>query len=181
MAITGVTDLGNGRWAITGDHDPTLIATDGPIGSVFIKIDDGQWFRKTSAGVSTNWARMVDLKDVTIIDINCGRNGTAGKNTYFHFADGMVGSATQGHYIPWDFTVTGITFARGTGLSSGTIELHRNGVLIPGATLATGVASYGANLSLSAAGTPGVIAGYWNSNSNTGDIQVHFFLAKKSA
>jgi hypothetical protein len=147
---------------------------------MFIKEDDGSWYRKLDDGTTVNWARMIDHADVTFIDVVCGRNGTAGKNTYFHFPDGMVGSASQGIYIPWPFTVTGITFARGTGLNTGTIEVHRNGVLLAGATLSTGVAAYGADLTLSVDGAAGVLAGYWNSSKNTGDIQVHFFVVQRA-
>lgn len=53
MVITGSTDLGNGLLAVTVDHDPQVVATDAPAGSIIIDVN-GKHFRKLDAGPSTN-------------------------------------------------------------------------------------------------------------------------------
>jgi hypothetical protein len=53
MAITGATDLGNGKLAVTIDHNPATTATNAPIGSLIITTG-GIIYRKTDNGSSTN-------------------------------------------------------------------------------------------------------------------------------
>jgi len=57
MAITGATDLGDGLLAVTVDHDPTVTATDAPLGSLIID-SGGVWYRKLDNGSSTNVGRL---------------------------------------------------------------------------------------------------------------------------
>jgi hypothetical protein len=53
MAITGATDLGNGKVAVTVDHDPTTTATNVPIGTLIIDAG-GNYYRKLDNGSTTN-------------------------------------------------------------------------------------------------------------------------------
>jgi hypothetical protein len=57
MAITGSVDIGDGLLVLTVDHDPTVVATDAPLGSVIIN-SSGEWYRKLDAGSSTNIVEM---------------------------------------------------------------------------------------------------------------------------
>jgi hypothetical protein len=177
MAIISASTLAGKTIAAEVDADPRTISCNLPAGSLICY--NGKWFEKLDDGDTTNVTILQRACEVARISFICGRNGTIGKNTYLHFSDGMIGSATQGIYVPWNFKVIGITFARGKHLNSGTIEVRRNGTLISGATLSTGVSAYGADMNLSAEGTPGVLAVFWNSSNNTGEIQVQVFLAQK--
>lgn len=49
MAITGTTDLGNGILAVTVNHDPTVVSTDCPAGSMIID-SSGTWYHKDMSG-----------------------------------------------------------------------------------------------------------------------------------
>ena len=177
MAIIGASSIAGGKIAADVDMDPRTTAHDLPAGSLIHW--SGKWFEKLDDGESTNVTTLQKACEVSTISFICGRKGTAPKGTYLHMADGMIASATQGIYVPWDFKVIGMTFARGKKLTSGTLEIHRNGTLVSGATLSTGVNAYGADMELSAEGSSGVLAVYWNSSENTGEIQVQVFLAQK--
>ena len=49
-------DINSNAKVLTGDSDdPTSVAKDAPIGSLYIKSDDGVHYRKLDAGSSTNW------------------------------------------------------------------------------------------------------------------------------
>lgn len=54
MSILGTTDLGNGKLTVAVDHDPTVIATDCPTGSMIVNVTTGQWYRKRDDGSTTN-------------------------------------------------------------------------------------------------------------------------------
>lgn len=54
MAITGVTLLGLNARAITVDHDPEDVSTEGPQGSLIISTSTGQIYRKLSSGDNTD-------------------------------------------------------------------------------------------------------------------------------
>lgn len=56
MAITGATDLGDGKLCLTITHDPTLYATDAPMGSIFIDAGGVIW-RKKDDGSTTDVER----------------------------------------------------------------------------------------------------------------------------
>jgi len=53
VAITGSTDLGDGRLFLTVDHDPEVTNTDAPIGSLLLALN-GIIYRKLDSGPSTN-------------------------------------------------------------------------------------------------------------------------------
>lgn len=69
MAITGSTDLGNGRQFLTVDHDPTTVATDALSGSLILNINNNLIFEKLDAGSTTN-VRAITITDDGTIDIN---------------------------------------------------------------------------------------------------------------
>jgi hypothetical protein len=48
MAIIGSTDLGSGLKALTVDHDPTVVATDAPAGSIIIDANGVHWVKEDS-------------------------------------------------------------------------------------------------------------------------------------
>lgn len=71
MAITGATDIGDGLLALTIDHDPTAVATDAPLGSVFVDAVGDHWL-KTDDGSTTN---VTKIADVTIdVSAHAGRH-----------------------------------------------------------------------------------------------------------
>ena len=53
MAIRGFTDIGAGHKALTVDHDPRVVATDCPKGSILVD-SDGCHYRKIDNGATTN-------------------------------------------------------------------------------------------------------------------------------
>jgi hypothetical protein len=52
MAVTGTTDLGDGKLHVTVDHDPESVATDAPSGSMILY--GAVWYRKLDDGSTTN-------------------------------------------------------------------------------------------------------------------------------
>lgn len=57
MAVTGRTDLGLAKKAVTVDHDPTSVPTDAPAGSLIIDAA-GVHYVKTDNGSTTNVIRV---------------------------------------------------------------------------------------------------------------------------
>jgi hypothetical protein len=58
MAILGSTDRGLGRYELTIDHDPSVVATDGKQGSLANNItDDTEWYKEDD-GETTNWVML---------------------------------------------------------------------------------------------------------------------------
>ena len=53
MTVKGFTDIGAGHKALTVDHDPRVVATDCPKGSLLVD-SDGCQYRKTDDGATTN-------------------------------------------------------------------------------------------------------------------------------
>lgn len=53
MGITGSVDIGQGLKIVTVDHDPAVVATNVPAGSIIIDTDGG-WYRKMDSSPSTN-------------------------------------------------------------------------------------------------------------------------------
>lgn len=210
MAILNASVLFGGKIAATVDADPRVEAHDLWTGSImlwgtrlFEKLDDGNTTNVREIPISrgdtfiTNpvggdtfyredlnenfyWDPIRGAWLGCLVNFTAGRNGTAGKRTYLHHDDGMVGSDVQGIYIPYDFTIVGMTFARGEQLNSGDLEVHLNGTLIPGAVLSTGVANSGEDMTLNCPSSGGVMAVYWNSTKNTGDVQVLVMVRRRA-
>jgi hypothetical protein len=55
MAVLGVTDIGDGRFHYTLDHDPTSVATDALTGSLAHHATTAALWKKTDDGLTTNW------------------------------------------------------------------------------------------------------------------------------
>jgi len=58
MAILGTTDLGNGTYCHTLDHDPSSVATVGLKTSIAWNISDNSYWVKTDDGETTNWINL---------------------------------------------------------------------------------------------------------------------------
>lgn len=54
MAILGTTDLGDGRYFVVVDHDPTSVATDALEGSIIFSTSTSTHYRKDDDGSTTN-------------------------------------------------------------------------------------------------------------------------------
>ena len=85
MAITGSTDIGNGLFVITVDHDPAVVATNAPAGAVIID-SSGSWYRKLDSGSTVNVSGQQLRKDNLTASSAPGVNDD---NTQFY----QVGSA----------------------------------------------------------------------------------------
>jgi len=58
MTIIGSTDRGWGRYELTVDHNPSVIATPGKQGSLANNIlDDTEWYKEDD-GTTTNWTKL---------------------------------------------------------------------------------------------------------------------------
>ena len=66
MAITGTTDLGDGRYFLSINHDPASTATDAPQYSMAHDANGIVW-QKRDDGNTTNWVKLklVDKLDAT--------------------------------------------------------------------------------------------------------------------
>lgn len=82
MAITGSVDLGDGKLAITVDHDPRTTATDAPKGSLLINTATGKWYRKADDGSST----AVEVQSPAVITFNVDDFGAVGDSSTDDFA-----------------------------------------------------------------------------------------------
>ena len=140
-------------------------------GDFFYRTDLDHLFRYDAG--RTKWLGEQDLEIA-------GRNGFLAVNSYLRRIDGMAMSASLGTYIPYDITITGITFVKGNA-NSGTIEVRRNGVLVAGAALATGAATSGASLTLdNLFASAGIMSIYWNSANSTTDMQVKIYYRRRA-
>lgn len=54
MTVLGSNDLGNGRYVMIVNHDPLTVSTDAPKGSIIIRQDTAEFFRKLDDGDTTN-------------------------------------------------------------------------------------------------------------------------------
>jgi hypothetical protein len=72
MAILGSTDRGRGRYQLTVDHNPSVVATDGLQGSLANNItDDTEWYKEDD-GETTNWTQLNTAPATTVINTYTG-------------------------------------------------------------------------------------------------------------
>jgi len=163
--------------AATGVANVTYAGTDIPRGTSFPSqpVDGRFWYRTDDDHLYRydngrgKWLGEMDWD-------GGGRSGTQGANSYFRRFNGMVMSATLGTLIPYDVTITGITWAKGDA-NSGTIEVRRNGVLVVG--VATGAATNGSDLTLNSNFTSGgIFSLYWNSANSTTNVQIKVYYRR---
>ena len=69
MSITGSVDLGNGKFAYTIDHNPQSVATNAPMGSLFVDAS-GNWWRKLDDGSTTNVRQILDSSTILTSGFN---------------------------------------------------------------------------------------------------------------
>jgi len=99
---------------ITNDSDdPTVVAKDAPIGSFYIKEDDGVWYRKLDNGSSTNWTLIVssgiqpsiqDLDADTFVDTEPSPDSDTIDIRAANTPVMLLSSADAVHYLDSDFT-----------------------------------------------------------------------------
>ena len=81
-------------------------------------------------------AKWLSIETVTMY---FGRAGVTTANTYYRAIDGLAYSSTDGFYLPWDVTITGLGYTRGD-TDAATFEVTSGGTGTA-ATLASGAVS----------------------------------------
>jgi len=72
VAIIGCTDRGRGRYQLTLDHDPSVVATDGLQGSSATNVtDDTEWY-KLDDGETTNWIQLGTDNTTSVTNVYTG-------------------------------------------------------------------------------------------------------------
>lgn len=80
-ALKSTLDLNGQSKVLSGTTDPTAVAVNAPIGSVYLNSSNGKSYRKTDAGSTTNW-----------VELGAGTGGSKNYITYNNFE----GNATTG-------------------------------------------------------------------------------------
>jgi len=114
MTVLGATDFGDSLLSISVDHDPKIVATDAPKGSIIID-SNGNLFRKSDSGLSTNVGLICLIKtgtytgdgttsqDITglgftpkYVRIWRSRTGASQNTNPFETTDGLVDNHVDG-------------------------------------------------------------------------------------
>jgi len=97
-----------------------------------------------------------------------GRNGNLPANSYLRRYNGMVMSASLGIYMPFDATITCLSWTKGNG-TAGDIEIHRDGTSL----VAVDATAVGGGVDLDVDfDADGVLSLFWASASSASNVQV---------
>lgn len=170
MAVTGTTDLGNGLYATTVDHDPTTTATNALTGSLIIAVATtgtavaGNWYRKLDDGSTTN----VQLMSPSQAVLQWGATTTGSTAQRFLNHWGALGGVLNAESLQSQILIPGpagatrilknarviLTTAPG-GILTNVFTVRVNGVATSIVVTVTGAATTGSDLVHSASVSPG--------------------------
>jgi hypothetical protein len=90
MAILGSTDRGSGRYELTIDHNPSVVATPGRQGSLANNItDDTEWYKEDD-GTTTNWTMLGADVSTTVTNVYTGLlDGVGDVEDVLNILDGL--------------------------------------------------------------------------------------------
>jgi len=129
-ALKAILSINDNMKVITGESDdPTAVAKDAPLGSLYIKSDDGVAYIKKDAGSTTNWMALNAASEVlSALDIDWNKSAVFEKSiaagetyTFSNDDSGMVISVAL------------------TNTSGGTITVNFPAAEWPGGTAITDV------------------------------------------
>lgn len=128
MAILSSTDLGDGVLAVIVDHDPTIVSTNVPTGSLIVVSGNSNWYRKLDDGSTTNVAVAIGTSGYSGISGYSGYSGVSGYSGYsgigtsgysgYSGINGVIGSDGASGYSGYSGVgVSGYSGYSGAGIS----------------------------------------------------------------
>jgi hypothetical protein len=132
--------------------DPTSVAKNANFGSLYLKSDDGQVYRKTDAGSSTNWNRMLDSADGLLYFLLGGRAGGQVANGGTAAGDDLTlsstANATKGNIFFGTSTYDEVNNRLGIGNVAPSVPLDVTGASLLGGNVTVGIGAAGVDYTL---------------------------------